>query len=324
MAESPCAGGPAHRHPLIFLEEVWRSGRKSLMNRRQFLRHSSLGSAGFLASGSLLAAEVTATKPPLFSGVGLAASISKGKLAKDAGCQFLTESVGSFLVPDQPDSVFEKNLAKLTDCPLPILGCNSFIRPAHLRAVGADANHEEVLKWSEIAFRRLRQAGGKFMIFGSGNARNLRDGWTKEKAEQQFVALLKAMGPLAEVHGVTVVVEQLRAVDCNFINHIEEGATLIRAAGHPHIKLLADFFHMAAMGDGPAELKAALDVVVHVEIAENNSKRSVPGVEGQDFRPYFRVLREGGYQGAINIEANYIDPQLTPAVAEILKQAAES
>jgi sugar phosphate isomerase/epimerase len=294
------------------------------MNRRQFLRHSSLGSAGFLASGSLLAAEVAAPKPPLFSAVGLTASISKAKFAKEAGCQFLTESVSSFLVPDQPDSVFAASLAKLAGCPLPILACNSFIRHAHLRAVGSDANHDEVLKWADIAFRRLKQVGGKYAIFGSSGARILKDGWPKEKAEQQFVALLKAMGPLAEKQGVTVVLEQLRADECNFINHLGEGATLIRAAGHPHIRLLADFFHMAAMGDGPAELKSALDVVVHVEIAENNKKRSVPGVAGDDFRPFFRVLREGGYQGAINMEANYTDPQLAPAVAEILKQAADS
>ncbi len=293
------------------------------MNRRQFLRDSSLTAAGLFASSSMLA-DAADSKPPLFTSIGLAASISKAKIAKSAGCQFLTESAGAFLVPDQTDASFEANLAKLATCPLPIFACNGFIRPANLRAVGADANHEDLLKWADIALRRLKRVGGKYMVFGSGNARKLKDGWPKEKAEQQFVALLKAMGPLAENAGVTVVVEQLRASECNFINHLSEGASLIRAAGHPNVRLLADLFHMAAMGDSPADLKAALDVVVHVEIAENNPKRSVPGVAGDNFRPYFRVLREGGYNGAINIEASYSEEQLAPAVQEILKQAAES
>ena len=105
------------------------------------------------------------------------------------------------------------------------------------------------------------------------------------------------MAPLAEAHGITVAIEQLRAEECNYINHIGEGAALIRAAGHPNIRLLADLYHMAVMGDTPADLKAAMDVAVHVEIAEKNG-RTVPGVNGDDFRPFFRVLREANYQGA--------------------------
>lgn len=143
----------------------------------------------------------------------------------------------------------------------------------------------------------MKKAGGKIIVFGSGGARKIPNGWTKENADEQFVALLKGMGPLAEAHGITVTIEQLRAEECNYINHIGEGATLIRAAGHPNIRLLADLYHMAVMDDTPADLKAAMDVVVHVEIAEKNG-RTVPAVNGDDFRPFFRVLREANYQGA--------------------------
>lgn len=297
------------------------------MTRREVLQYGSLSSLGLLGglgfSPRALAAEKTPSSP-LFSAIGMATSIAKAPLIKAAGGQFITESVASFLVPDKADAVFAENLKKLADCPLPILACNGFIRPAHLRAVGAEANHPQVLDWASIAFRRLKQAGGTYIIFGSGNARQIKDGWPLEKAEAQFVALLQAMGPLAEKEGVTVIVEQLRASECNFINRISDGAKIIRAAGHPHVRLLADLYHMAAMGDSPADLQAALDVVVHVEIAENNSKRSVPGVAGDDFRPYFRALRAGGYKGAINIEANGSDAQITAAFPEILKQAAQS
>jgi hydroxypyruvate isomerase len=65
-----------------------------------------------------------------------------------------------------------------------------------------------------------------------------------------------------------------------------------------------------------------MDVVVHVEIAEK-AGRTVPGVSGDDFRPVFRVLREGGYHGAISIEGKYTDAQIGPAFREIARQAAE-
>lgn len=293
----------------------------SSFSRRDFLKFGTAAFAGTaLASHGAAAA---AEKEKLFSAAGISGPFSKAAQLKAAGAEFLTESVDSFLVPDRAEAEFEKILGDFASSPLPVLACNGFIRPAHLRCVGADANHDLVLEWSEIAFRRLKKAGGKFIVFGSGSSRDLRDGWPKEKADAQFVALLKRMGPLAEAHGVTVTIEQLEASECNYINRISEGATLIRAAGHPNIRLLADLYHMAKMDDSPADLKAAMDVVVHVEIAEKEN-RSVPGVSGDDFRAYFRTLRETNYQGAISMEGNWQENQLRPAFEEIAKQAAEA
>lgn len=287
------------------------------ISRRNFLHTGSLALAG-AAFVPRLMAETPARK--LFSAVGIAAPLDKAAALKAAGAQFLTESVGNFLAPDQPEAEFEKNLAKLASSPLPILACNGFIRPANLHCVGPAANHDLILQWSETTFRRMKKAGGKIIVFGSADARKIPDGWSKEKADEQFVSLLKRMGPLAQAHGIIVTIEQLRAEECNFITRIGEGAALIRAAGHPNIRLLADLYHMAVMGDTPADLKAAMDVVAHVEIAEKNG-RTVPGVNGDDFTPFFRVLREAGYQGAVSIEGKWTEAQLGPAFAEIARQA---
>ena len=287
-------------------------------HRRNFLKTSVLAGIGI----PLMSRAADAHPGKLFSVMGIAGSLDRAKVFKDAGADFLTAGTGDFLVPDQPDEVFAKQLALLAASPLPVLACNGFIRPANLRCVGADANHEAVLQWADTAFRRLKQAGGRLIVFGSSRSRELRDGWAKEKADTQFVELLKHMGPLAEKQGVIVAVEQLQESECNYINRIGEAAKLIRAAGHPNIRVLADFFHMARMGDGPADLKAAMDVVAHIEIAEKED-RTFPGVKGDDFRPWFRVLREAGYQGAISIEGKGTDDQLGPAFREITKQAAE-
>jgi sugar phosphate isomerase/epimerase len=292
------------------------------ITRRQFLRNTGGAILGASLAGKLAAQPAEAPPKKWLSALGIAASLEKAGTMKAAGAEFLTESVGNFLVPDQPDAVFEKNLALLAASPLPILACNGFIRPSNLRCIGPDANHDLLLAWSETTFRRLKQAGGKFIVFGSSGARRLPDGWPEKTADEQFVSLLKAMGKLAEKHEITVVVEQLRATECNFINRIQRGATLIRAAGHPNVRLLADLYHMATMGDTPADLQAAMDVVAHVEIAEKET-RSYPGVHGDDFRPFFKVLRESGYSGAISIEGKGEPAQVAPAFAEIIKQAAE-
>jgi sugar phosphate isomerase/epimerase len=288
-------------------------------SRRDFLQAGSLALIGTALMPRLLA---QAPQKTLFSAMGIAAPLDKAAALKAAGAEFLTESVGSFLVPDKDEAEFEKNLAKLAASPLPILACNGFIRPANLHCVGPDANHDLILTWAETTFRRMKKANGKIIVFGSAGARKIPDGWPKEKAEAQFIALLKRLGPLAEAQGITVTVEQLRAEECNFINRIGEGAALIRAAGHPNIRMLADLYHMASGGDTPADLKAAMDVVVHVEIAEKKG-RTVPGISGDDFRPYFRVLREANYQGAVSIEGKWEPAQIAPAFKEIAKQAEE-
>ena len=290
-----------------------------LVTRRKLLHTGTFALIGTALTPRLLA---EAPAKNLFSAMGIAAPLEKAATLKLEGAEFLTESVGNFLVPDKDEAEFEKNLEKLKASPLPILACNGFIRPANLHCVGPEANHNAVLTWAETTFRRMKKANGKLIVFGSGSARNIPDGWPKDKAEAQFVTLLKLLGPLAEAQGITVTVEQLRAEECNFINHIGEGAALIRAAGHPNIRLLADLYHIACGGDTPADLKAAMDVVVHVEIAEKVG-RTVPGISGDDFRPYFRVLRESGYKGAVSIEGKWNPGQVGPAFKEIAKQAAD-
>lgn len=290
------------------------------MDRRKFLQ---TGAAAFV--GGTLVSRLGAAEPEkrLFSAMGISAPMGRGKFLKDAGVDFLTEGVGGLLVPDKSEAEFEKILASLATCPLPVLACGGFIRPKELRCVGKEANHDDVLKWADTTFRRMKRVGGKIIVFGSAGARELRDGWPREKADEQWVALLKRMGPLAEAQGITVTVEALQASECNYINHIAENAKLIRAVGHPNVRVLADFYHMSVMGDTPDDLKAAMDVVHHTEIAEKEG-RTLPGVHGQDFRPYFKVLREGGYHALISMEGKWTDEQVAPAFRELAKQAAEA
>ena len=291
-------------------------------SRRTFIQTLTVAGTG-LARAEPTAAGKTSSGDKLFSAMGVSAKLEHAADLQSAGADFITLGVSEALMPDKPEADFERHLEKIAALPLPVRACNSFIRSAHLRCVGPDANHDLVLDWAETTFRRMKRIGGTIIVFGSGGARRLPDGWAKKQADAQFVALLKRMGPLAEKHGIMVTVEQLRASECNYINRIQEGAELIRAAGHPNIRLLADLFHMVSMGDTHADLKSAMDVVTHIEIAEQNG-RTPPGVNGDDFRPFFRVLRNAKYQGAICIEGKWTTAQIAPAFAEIAKQSADT
>jgi sugar phosphate isomerase/epimerase len=261
-----------------------------------------------------------AEKKELFSGYGVNNSISAAEASKAAGATIITIPTKT-LVPDASDEEFAKTLEQLKTSKLPIYACNTFM-PNPRNCVGEDADHEVNLKWAESVFSRLQQLDAKMVIWGSGGTRRLKNGWPVEKADAQFISLLKRVGPIAKKYGIVVALEQLRSEECNYINTIGEAAKIIRAVDHPNIRLLADFYHMSQEGDTPEDLKAAADLLVHVEIAEKEG-RTYPGVKGDDFRPFFRVLRDAGYNGAVSIEGNGKLDQLAPAIQEIKKQAAE-
>jgi sugar phosphate isomerase/epimerase len=278
----------------------------------------------FVCAAQVVAAGEAPKKGSIFTALGASAGdFTAMKVVKEAGGDFVTVSTVAFMCPEQPEEVFDANLAKAREVGIQVMACNGFLRGGQHTVVGPKPQHDEAVAWAEIVCRRLAKAGGKYVVLGSSATRKIPDGWTKEQANEQFVALLKRLGPLAQKHGVTIVVEQLRAEECNFLNRIDHLGELIRKTDHPHVKALADLYHMACVGDTPEDLKKNLDVVVHMEIAEKKG-RTYPGIQGDDFRPYFRVLAEAGWKGAMSIEGKGEPARMAPAFQEIRKQEITS
>jgi sugar phosphate isomerase/epimerase len=272
-------------------------------------------------------ASVAATMPAWsqarlpFSALGACSSLDKADGIKAAAGEYVEESVQRFLVPAKPDSEWAVNLERAKACPLPIPACNGFL-PESLKCTGPEPNHEGVLHYAETAFKRANQIGVKIIVFGSSGSRALPDGFPVEKAVEQFVALLKRMGPLAQAYGVTIAIEPLRRQECNFINTVAEGAAIAEKVNHPNIRLLFDAYHMLQNGEDPNDLKKAGHLLVHGHIAEKET-RSAPGVAGDDFRPFFSALRNANYQGRISIEGKWKPEQLGKAY-EVLRQQART
>jgi sugar phosphate isomerase/epimerase len=292
--------------------------------RRAFLAEAGLAAAGAALLGARPAVGAAAASLPPhgpFSAFGIVAPLARAAELKAAGAEYLVDRVADYLKPDASDADFAPLRERALASPLPVVGCNVFLPPG-LKCVGPEADQPRLLAWAETAFRRLQSLKGTIITFGSGGARRMPDGWTKPQADEQFIALLKALGPLAEKHQITVAVEQLRAQETNYLNRLAEVVTIVKAANHPRIRVLADLYHMGVMGDGPEELGATAPYLAMCEIAEK-ATRSVPGVAGDDFRPYFRALKAAGYRGPITIEGNGTTEQIATAFKVMDAQAKE-
>ncbi len=250
---------------------------------------------------------------------GVCTSIKNHQLLMESGCTYIEESVGRFLVPDKPDSVFRKSLKKLKGSSLPVYACNGFI-PGRLKSVGPEAVNEEILAYAETAFKRAQQCGIKTIVFGSGTSRRIPDGFDRDLAEIQFIDLLKRMGPTASKYGIVISIEPLNRRETNFINSLKEGKNIVRKADHPNIRLLADFYHMKQENETPEDIIAAGDLLFHCHIAEKE-KRTPPGTERDNFAPYFNALKQINYRGRISIECRWKDMKdQLPAAVEYMKK----
>ncbi len=237
----------------------------------------------------------------LFRGIGLAGADSRAALAKEVGFDFLTPGVRPTLVPEQGEAEFASRLAHLRALPLPIKACNVFL-PSTLRVTGPAADQDAVIAYAAKVFARAARAGVDRIVFGSAAARSLPVGFGVAEARAQFVAVLRRMAPLAQAAGVVVMPENLNRGECNFLNRVSELTTIVAEVDHPAIRINADLYHMAVEAEPAAALSAAVPFLHQLEIAEA-ARRTIPGIAGDDFRPYFRVLLRAGWSGWLNVEA---------------------
>ncbi len=256
--------------------------------------------------------------------IGVCSSLSNIGMIGDAGYDYLEAGVGELLMPNEPETKFQLKKALLKDAKINVYACNGFI-PATLKSVGPDADHDSIVRYATIAFRRAQELGIKTIIFGSGSSRRIPDGFDMNKGREQFIALLKKISPIAKEYDVVISMEVLNTKETNLINRISEGVDVAKAVNHPNCMVLADIFHMTREGEGADEILKAKGFLYHCHIAENKD-RTAPGMAGDDFRPFFRALKKIGYKGHISIEGGFgsdMKSQLPLSLIEMKKQIAE-
>ena len=181
--------------------------------------------------------------------------------------------------------------------------CNNFF-PGTIRLTGPDVNMDQVLAYVEKALGRAEELGVQYVVFGSGKAKGVPEGFSMEEGYQQVVELLRQVSPVAGKHGITIVIEPLRKPECNLINTFAEGCKLKKDAGVPHVEVLVDFYHMAVEQEPVSHLlEQGKENLRHVHFA-NPTGRVYPKDEGEaDYKPFFDALKAIGYEERISCEA---------------------
>ena len=290
-------------------------------SRRDFLRFSALAGTGLLLR-HYNAFTIASGAEKFLERIGVSTGLANNGILAAAGYSFVEENVRGFLVPADDEAVFEQKLVLLKDSKLPVEACNSFL-PGNLKCVGPSPLNEDILKFGETAFRRAQMAGVKTIVFGSGGARAIPEGFSRDEAKQQFISICIQLAPLAQKYNVVISLEPLNTKECNFINSVAEGGEIVLAVNHENFRLLADIYHMLMENESPSNITKYGHLLYHTHIAEKNG-RSAPGVNNDDFTPYFKALKDVKYEGRMAIECSWknLGDQAANALIAMRKQLA--
>ena len=245
-------------------------------------------------------------------------------LTPTPGLDFLEGFTQELLQPETPDAARTRPADALLARGFTLPASNRFL-PADLKVVGPDVDLARLDRFAATTFRRAKEINMTLIVFGSAGARMIPPGFSAATAFEQFVDVLRQIGPLAEEQGVTLLVEPLNRGECNCVNTILEGAEAVRRANTRGVQLLVDIFHMLRNGESADDILKVAPLVRHVHVAENKD-RAAPGLHGDNFRSFFRALRRANYHGRLTVEADWTDlpHQVAPALAALRTQLRDS
>jgi sugar phosphate isomerase/epimerase len=179
--------------------------------------------------------------------------------------------------------------------------CNLF--PAQVKVIGPDVCTDTIRRYIDTAFIRAEVLGIEKIIFGSGASRMIPQGWPYAEAYGQLVSLLrKIILPAARSHNLTVLVEPLNRSECNFINTIREGRTLVERTDEANFSLMVDLYHMNRNAEPPESLIPLISSIGHVHLS--GPDRTLPLLRFDEYTSEcLRLLRSGGYNGSMSYES---------------------
>lgn len=228
-------------------------------------------------------------------------------LAAQVGFEYFEWTVGSYLQPLEEEAAFERARQRARRAGLPCPAVNVFIPPA-LKITGPQVDWEGLERYVETATRRARTAGVEVIVFGSGGARRIPEGFPRQEAMAQLERFGAMAAQRAACYGVTLAVEPLNRQECNVLNTVSEAAAYVRRVGHPHLRLLIDAYHWAKEAELVDGILENRDLIVHAHIA-TPPHRLPPGVEPYDFQSFLTALRQARYDGRLSIEASLPNPE---------------
>jgi sugar phosphate isomerase/epimerase len=250
---------------------------------------------------------------------GICTTIDKADAVAAAGWDYVEESVQGLL------RGLEEKWSPPGNTVLPVPAANMLV-PAALKITGPAVDPAALQRYIKTVAARAKIVGIQTLVFGSGGARNVPDGFDRATARKQIIDFATIAAAETAVHGVDLVLEPLNRGECNIVNSIAEAIEYVTAVDRPNFWTLLDTYHFWLEKEPLESLRDAMPKIRHVHLADPQG-RVAPGLSGLvDYRPVFKILKAGGYDRNMSFEGTVmVDFAVTaPKVLEFVKTAWET
>lgn len=180
------------------------------------------------------------------------------------------------------------------------------------------ANHDRLVQGAERLLPLVAEAGIPQMIVFSGNRRGMSDAEGLENCAKG----LKRIMPLAEKHGVTVIMELLNSrVDHGDYqcDRTPWGVELVKRVESDRFRLLYDIYHMQIMeGDVIRTIERNKDFIAHYHTGGNPGRAEIDETQELNYRRIAQAIADTGFKGFV---AQEFIPRKDPMTS--LKRAIE-
>ncbi|HEY8506197.1 MAG TPA: TIM barrel protein, partial [Gemmataceae bacterium] len=142
-------------------------------------------------------------------------------------------------------------------------------------------------------------------------------GMSQEQMHLNIIEGLKKAAPVAEKHGITLILEPMN-VRVDHKGHCLYGSAptirIIEAVGSPAVKINWDLYHMQITeGDLCGHLREGKGAIGYVQLADHPG-RNEPGTGEVHYPRVLRELKEIGYAGYVGLE---LRPRTTEQAAAL-------
>ncbi len=251
---------------------------------------------------------------------GVVSDLKNMELIAELGFDYIEGHVTA--VANMDDEAFEALVKKNETSPVQ---AEAFcvLLPGSIKVTGPEVDPAQQAAYLDRAFARLQRLGAGPVVFGSGGARRVPDGFDRAEAWHQLISFGRMLAEKATAHGLTIVMEPLNTKETNIINTQVDGIKLMEDIDRPGFEILSDFYHLYLAGEGRAEVAACGARLKHTHIANPAGRVAMKKSDGMDYDAFFAGLADCGYHGRLSIEGNIKDLRAElPEALELLREKA--
>ena len=188
----------------------------------------------------------------------------------------------------------------------------------HLTSPDAEVRKRTADYLAELA-RLCRDLGGKIMVFGSPQQRNILPGISRDEAMCHAAEVIRRALPTIVECDVILALEPLGPSEGDFLVTAAEGVELIEMIDSPNCQLHLDCKAMSSEALPVDQIiRQYAQQMAHFHA--NDPNRQGPGFGELDFVPIFQALRDIDYQGWVSVEVFDYEP----GIERLARQSIET